>query len=162
MSVKKVVAFDPSLLDDHDFSNVFLPSDFIVECPHPVEAGAMFEIPCRHLDPGESSVFTISAMEKYPERVEKDFSDMTQSERKEHVEYVKVLNATDVEMFIEVSLVSIVESGWTRDRISKLPIPILRKIYEGAIGAVSAENVAVETFSETDSGEVSPDKESVS
>ena len=161
MSEKKKVKFDPSLLDDHDFSDVFLPSDFTVACPHPSEADAIFEIPCRTLDPGESSVFTISAMEKYPERIEKDFSDMTKAERKQHVQYLKVLNETDVEMFIEIALISIVEPGWTRERISKLPIPILRKIYEGAIGT-SPENVAVEAFPEADRGEVSENQESVS
>ena len=141
---------DPTLFDREDL--VFV--DFEVQCPHPLEPGTVFQIPCRKLDPGEIRVIILALQEKYPSVV--DDGRVVSNE-----ESVK-LHKVDQELYTEVALMSVQQAGWTRERLAKLPFIVRKEIYNKAMDVGEEETPAADSFPSEDREERPEDSSDVS
>lgn len=133
-----------------------LPDFFVpFENPFKEEEGEedICHLPCRRLDPGEIYVLQRSADDKYPPDLPKDlqekkWEDMTADEKTRIEANVVAKAAVDNELYTDALQGCVIQKGWDRESLAKLPRGSRREGYEGAMMGAEKLPPIIDAFSE--------------
>ena len=142
--------FDPKLLKDHQD---VIPDDYI-SFRDPFDLTQIRDIPIRLLTTGEAMTFIFAITDKSPQMPDhikdKKRSELNADERQLYTQTQEQIDAVMDEAYTDVLVDVVLQPGWDRESIAKLPLSTRYDGYIKAMRGIGGEaSLSAETFLET-------------